>query len=46
MYEASEVVAIGAAHEIILGVKPVAPTIDSEPTLGFDEKENDIDETE
>ncbi len=47
MYEASEVVATGAAHEMILGVKPVAPQIiDSDLAFGFDEPQNDIDETE
>ena len=46
MYEASEVVTMGVAHELILGGKPVAPTIDSEVVLGFDERQNDIDETE
>lgn len=46
MYEASEVVTIGKAHDLILGLKPPQPTIDSETAIGFDERVNDIDETE
>ena len=46
MYEASEIVAIGKAHDLILGVKPLSPTADSENSIGFDERQNDIDETE
>ena len=44
MYEASEIVAIGAAHELILGIKPPQPTIDNEQLSGFDERVSDIDE--
>ena len=46
MYEASEIVAIGAAHELILGVKPPQPTIDNEQQSGFAERVLDIDETD
>jgi len=46
MYEASEIVAIGTAHELILGVKPPQPTIDNEQLSGFAERVLDIDETE
>ena len=46
MYEASEVVAIGAAHELILGVKPPAQTIDSETLSDFANRVMDIDETD
>jgi hypothetical protein len=46
MYEASEIVAIGAAHELILGVKPPAQTIDSETLSDFANRVMDIDETD
>lgn len=47
MYEASEVVAIGDAHELILGVKPFYIFItDSEGLLNRNERVDDIDETD
>lgn len=46
MYEASEIVAIGAAHEMILGVKPPAQTIDSDLLPDFANPVLDIDETD
>lgn len=46
MYEASEMIALGAAEEVILGVKPVYPEIESEGEVNRTERINDIDETE
>lgn len=46
MYEASEIVAIGAAHEIILGVKPPSQTTDNETIPDFANRVLDIDETD
>ena len=47
MYEASDVVAIGNAHELILGVKPfLLSYTDQEGAINRAEKEEDIDETD
>ena len=46
MYEASEIVTIGAAHELILGVKLEATQVDQEGATGYDERFMDIDETD
>ena len=46
MYEASEVIAIGEAHDLILGIKPLATLFDSEGLANRDERVDDIDETE
>ena len=46
MYKASEIVAIGAAHELILGTKPPQPVIDNEQLIGFADRVLDIDETD
>ena len=46
MYEASEIVAVGAAHELILGQKFVADHVDQEGTSQRDERFMDIDETD
>ena len=46
MYEASEVVTIGAAHQLILGTKPELLNFDSEGWAGYDERQMDIDETD
>jgi hypothetical protein len=47
MYEAPEVVTIGNAHELILGVKPFLQNyIDAEVLTNRDERVEDIDETD
>lgn len=47
MYEASDVVAIGEAHELILGVKPFLQSYtDQEGEINRAEEISDIDETE
>ncbi len=46
MYEASEIVTIGAAHQLILGSKPELLHVDSEGSAGYDERQMDIDETD
>lgn len=47
MYEASDVVAIGAARDLILGQKPFQQdTIDSELIDNRREREMDIDEVD
>jgi hypothetical protein len=46
MYEASEIVAIGAAHEMILGVKPPSQTTDNETIPFSANRLQDIDETD
>jgi len=46
MYEASEIVTIGAAHQLILGSKPELLHIDAEGSVGYDEEQMDIDETD
>ena len=45
-YEPSEIVAIGAAHELIQGMKPPQPTMDNEQQSGFADRVLDIDETD
>ena len=45
MYEASEIVTIGAAHNLILGTKPfLQSNLDSEGMLNRDERQMDMDE--
>ena len=45
MYEASDVIAIGEAHELILGVKPfLSSYIDSEEQTNRAERVDNIDE--
>ena len=46
MYEASDIVTIGAAHDVILGQKLVAEHVDGEGTSQRDERFMDIDETD
>ena len=47
MYEAPEVLAIGEAHNLILGVKPfLKDYIDGEPAIDRADPVEDIDETE
>lgn len=47
MYEASEVIAIGEAHELILGVKPFLQSYtDTQGATNRAEKIDDIDETD
>ena len=46
MYEASNIVELGAAHNLILGVKPVAMTPDSQGAAHRDEEIDDIEEVE
>jgi hypothetical protein len=46
MYEASAIVTIGAAHELILGIKFEATHVDNEGAAGYDERVMDIDETD
>jgi hypothetical protein len=47
MYEASDVVAIGEARELILGVKPFLQSyIDQQGEINRAEEVSDIDETE
>ena len=46
MYEASEIVVIGAAHQLILGAKPELLHLDAEGSAGYDERLMDIDETD
>lgn len=47
MYEAPEVVAIGEAHDLILGVKPFQLNVtDSESAINRLEREEDIDESD
>lgn len=47
MYEASDVVAIGDAHELILGVKPFyLSNTDLEGAINRAERVDDIDETD
>jgi len=46
MYEASEIVTIGAAHELILGQKFEATHVDGEGASQRDERFMDIDETD
>ena len=47
MYEAPEVLAIGEAHDLILGVKPfLKDNIDSDQALDRAEPVEDIDETD
>ena len=47
MYEASDVVAIGNAHELILGVKPfLSGWVDQEGALNRNERIDDIDESD
>lgn len=47
MYEAPEVLAIGEAQDLILGVKPfLKDYIDGEPAVDRAEPVEDIDETE
>ena len=47
MYEAPEVLALGEAHDLILGVKPfLKDYIDGEPSVDRAEPIEDIDETE
>lgn len=47
MYEASEVLAIGSAHELILGVKPFSlNNMDSEGQTDYADRIDDIDETD
>ena len=47
MYEAPEVLAIGEAQNLILGVKPFRQDyIDTEGWIGFNEPVEDIDESD
>lgn len=47
MYEASEVVAIGDAHNLILGVKPFGMnSMDSEGIINRLDRVDDIDEAD
>ena len=47
MYEAPEVLAIGEAHELILGVKPfLQDNVDSELILDRAERVEDVDESD
>lgn len=47
MYEASEIVAIGAAHDLILGQKPFSTNpMDSDLEVNRAEKIADIDEVD
>lgn len=47
MYEPSDIVAIGAAHELILGQKPISTNpMDSDFELNRAEKVADIDEVD
>ena len=47
MYEASEVIAIGEAHELILGVKPWLPfNVDEEGEVNYADRDGDVDETD
>ncbi len=47
MYEAPEVVAIGEAHDLILGVKPFQlNAVDGEQAINRLDREEDIDESD
>jgi hypothetical protein len=46
MYEASEVIAIGEARELILGVKPIVLSVDEEGEPNRANRVDDIDETD
>lgn len=47
MYEASEVIALGAANDLIQGIKPFAPeVIDNETKPDRMDRVDDIDESE
>jgi hypothetical protein len=46
MYEASDIVTIGAAHELTLGVKPICFCMDSLGSVNHNEPVDEIDETE
>ena len=47
MYESPEVLAVGNAHELILGVKPFLPEyIDAELVTNREDRVEDIDEND
>lgn len=46
MYEASDIVALGAAHELILGVKLQLSNVDSEGEADRAERQMDVDEVD
>jgi hypothetical protein len=46
MYEASDIATLGAAHELILGIKLQHSNFDSEGEANRTERQMDIDETD